>query len=307
MSHFETFEDWNPRQATRVLIKDALEAYEVMRLYKPTLRTLFYQLVSDDKVENTFRAYKNLGNTLTKARDAGMFPWDALVDNNREYHAGWRTNDTLESVLSDLTIWLNLWEGQGNYVEIWVEKDAQAGTVEVAANKYRCHWMACKGYLSATMAFNAGKRFAYHHRQGKTCHLIHLGDHDPSGIDMTRDNGARIEKYAGGFGVDLNVHRIALNYDQVEQYNPPPNAAKLTDPRAADYIAEHGEVSWELDALKPKILVPIITSKLESLIDLDMMNERREEEEDSGQELDWITENTGEVLDFVREKMADEE
>jgi len=307
MSHFEKFNDWNPRKSTLTLVNNALEAYEVMKNYDPTLRTLFYQLVSDGHTDNTNRAYKNLGNTLRKARDAGLFPWDALSDNNRTYNAGWRKNDTVEELISDLTVWLNIWEGQENYVEVWVEKDAQAGTVRSAVQPYRCHWMACKGYLSATMAYDAGQRFKTARRMGKKCHLIHLGDHDPSGIDMTRDNSSRILKYSRGWMDDLETHRIALTRDQVDEYNPPANGIdtgfKENDPRAIDYIPEHGMVSWELDALKPKILVPIIQSKLENLIDMDKMNERKKEEEEAGEELDWITNNCDEVLEFVREQM----
>lgn len=307
MSHFETFEEWNPRKATVTLVNQALEAYEVMADYDPTLRTLYYQLVSDGHIDNTQRAYKNLGTTLRKARDAGMFPWDALLDNGRTFHKAWRKNDTVEDLISDLTVWLNIWEGQENYVEVWVEKDAQAGTVKSACMPYRTHWTACKGYLSATMAYNAGKRFALAERQGKKCHLVHLGDHDPSGIDMTRDNHERILKYSRMWGADLETHRIALTRDQVDEYNPPANGIdsgfKENDPRAQDYIPEHGMVSWELDALKPKILVPIIQDKLKQLIDMDKMNARKKEESQAGEELDWISENTDQIIDFVREQM----
>ena len=88
--------------------------------------------------------------------------------------------------------------------------------------------------------------------------MIHLGDHDPSGIDMTRDITDRLNL----FGAHATVRRIALNRDQVEQYNPPPNPAKLTDSRAVDYISTHGEYSWELDALDPATLDALVTSTI---------------------------------------------
>jgi len=79
--------------------------------------------------------------------------------------------------------------------------------------------------------------------------------HDPSGIDMTRDIKDRHEIFEN---FDIDVVRIALNKDQIDQYNPPPNPAKVTDSRAKEYIKEHGTSSWELDALEPRVMRTLI-------------------------------------------------
>lgn len=39
--------------------------------YTLTLRQLFYQLVTRNRIENTAKAYKNLGETITNGRYAG--------------------------------------------------------------------------------------------------------------------------------------------------------------------------------------------------------------------------------------------
>lgn len=97
--------------------------------------------------------------------------------------------------------------------------------------------MACKGYLSASEAYRSGKRFQAQEEMGKRPLVIH---HDPSGIDMTRDN----HRLALFSGYEVEVDRIALNRDQIDRYSPPPNPAKVTDSRARDYIARHGRTSW---------------------------------------------------------------
>ena len=48
---------------------------------------------------------------------------------------------------------------------------------------------------------------------------------------------------------NFEVVPVALTTEQVREYNPPPNPAKITDPRAKWYIKKHGKVSWELDAI----------------------------------------------------------
>jgi hypothetical protein len=79
----------------------------------------------------------------------------------------------------------------------------------------------------------------------------------------------------------LEVNRIALNYDQIEQYGPPPNPAKVTDSRADSYIAEYGRSSWELDALDPDVLVALITDTILRYRDDDIYEDtiQREKEE----------------------------
>lgn len=74
------------------------------------------------------------------------------------------------------------------------------------------------------------------------------------------------------------VH-LGLTMEQIEKYGPPPNPAKLTDKRAAKYILEHGEVSWEVDALEPSVLTELIQEGIEEYLDEDRVEEIKEEEE----------------------------
>jgi hypothetical protein len=114
-------------------------------------------------------------------------------------------------------------------------------------------------------------------REGKECILFYLGDHDPSGEDMVRDIDERLSM----FGVPTDVRKLALTMEQVQQYNPPPNPAKMSDSRAAKYVAEHGAESWEVDALNPATLAQIIESAFQEVTDMDKMNAiiRREKKE----------------------------
>jgi hypothetical protein len=123
--------------------------------------------------------------------------------------------------------------------------------------------------------WGAGQRFNRYLDRGQRPVIIHLGDHDPSGIDMTRD----IVDRQGMFADDaIIVERIALNMDQVEQYNPPPNPAKLTDSRSTDYISEYGRSSWELDALEPRVIRQLIETTVARYTDYELMEATLERE-----------------------------
>lgn len=83
---------------------------------------------------------------------------------------------------------------------------------------------------------------------------------------MTEDILERITMFAGG--IPIQVHRIALNMDQVRYYNPPCNPAKETDSRYKTYVERFDtESNWELDALSPEVLAGLVRQKIRSLRD----------------------------------------
>jgi len=111
--------------------------------------------------------------------------------------------------------------------------------------------------------WNAAVRLSKYIKKGQAPIVIHLGDHDPSGIDMSRDIRERLKMFAFQ-GIEVN--RIALNMKQIEEYNPPPNPAKMDDSRYAGYVDIYGENSWELDALNPEVLEELISDTISELL-----------------------------------------
>jgi len=230
-----------------------------------TLRMLYYQFVSRDLFANTMRNYKRLVKIITDARLAGLVDWNHITDRTRwvEEAPVWTsTQGMMDAATASYNI--ERWADQPWYVETWIEKDALKGVIAKACRKYDVPYFSCRGYTSLSEMREAALRIRRKGRQrGKKTLLIHLGDHDPSGLDMTRD----IEGRLNVFRCYPKISRIALNMDQVEEYEPPPNPAKITDSRYEAYRREHGEESWELDALSPGILDGLIISAVEEVLD----------------------------------------
>lgn len=243
--------------------------------YTLTLRQLYYQFVARGFIENSIKSYNNLGNVISDARLSGLLDWDAIEDRTRNLSAlqtWWSPKEILEQ---DAQVFkYDFWDEQPVYIEVWVEKEALVGVIERAAYKWRCPYFACRGYSSQSEQWRAGVRFK---DMNKPVKIIHLGDHDPSGIDMTRDNVDRLLMFSEDS--DVEVTRIALNMPQVERYNPPPNPAKFQDPRAADYIRKFGNESWELDALDPHVIDALISDEIEQYIDQEIWDETKERED----------------------------
>jgi len=269
-----------------------------------TARQLYYQCVARALIHNNDKEYKRITALLTDARYAGMIDWDAIEDRGREPSTPSQWSDPAALMESALRAYrLPRWEGQERYVELWVEKQALAGVLEPLAREHHATLLVNKGYGSASSMKEAAERIkkaqvldqelfddirtrlersddldegTEERREAKefmrlniegairTPVILYLGDHDPSGEDMVRDIGERLKE----FGVLwLQVEKVALTMAQVKRYNPPPNPAKITDPRADAYRAKFGDSSWEVDALPPDVLRRIIRQAFAKHID----------------------------------------
>lgn len=267
------YKDLNLQPGTLKLVKtcNAIIAEYQAQGFTLTLRQLYYQLVSRDIIANRQREYKRLGSIVNDARLAGLIDWFAIEDRTRNLQklSHWDSPEELVRACAE-QYHVDMWEGQAWRPEVWIEKDALVGVIEGVCDEFDVPYFSCRGYTSQSEMWVAGRRLnSYGHDQ--TPIIFHFGDHDPSGKDMTRDITDRLELFMGG----LEVKRLALNMDQVEEYEPPPNPAKTTDSRYAAYIAEFGGESWELDALEPAVIATLIRNAITGLIDQDLWDEKK--------------------------------
>lgn len=259
--------------------------------YSLTLRQVFYQFVARDLFPeswadsetgstNNEKSYKKLGDIISDGRLAGLIDWNAIVDRTREIDGNnhWDSPATIvQSCASQFQ--LDKWSSQKYRVECWVEKDALEGVVGKAAKALDVQFFSCRGYASMTSIWDAGQRLKEYAKAGQVPVILHLGDHDPSGIDMSRDIEERVKLFMDGLGGEMVFKRIALNMDQVTTYSPPPNPAKVTDSRFKKYQEEFGDESWELDALDPTVIDTLVTEEVLKYRNQKQWDLRKEEED----------------------------
>ena len=268
----EAFVEMTFKAASLAMIRQArtiLDEY-VAQNYRLTLRQVYYQFVARGLLENKQQNYKRLGDLLNNARLAGLIDWDYMEDRSREtqFVPHWDTPaDIIDAAAASFRI--DKWRQQPWYVEVQVEKQALEGILIPVCRRLDIGFSANRGYSSSSTLYETGNRLRDKIADGKRVLIVYLGDHDPSGIDMTRDIQERIRMFARG---RVKVNRIALNMDQVEEYNPPENPAKTTDSRYVGYIERFGESSWELDALEPRLLAQLVTDAVTEVRDEDLWN-----------------------------------
>ena len=266
--------------------------------YGLTLRQAYYQLVARGYIPNNERSYKNIGSLINDGRLAGLIDWCSITDRTRNvrFNPHWdKPAEVIESAMYSYL--LDKWEGQPNYVEVWVEKDALIDIVAQACRPLDTPFFSCRGYTSQSEMWSAARRFSRQDDKEQRV-IIHLGDHDPSGIDMTRD----IQERLNMFGADVYVKRVALTMEQIEQYSPPPNPAKLSDSRCGRYIAVYGEESWELDALEPRVLTDLIKSEVTAYRDDAIYQRVCDRESREKDELKTLSKRYSEAITYLNER-----
>jgi len=240
-------------------VNDILAEYDVPL----TLRQVYYRLVAAHAIPNTERAYKNLSARLTDGRRAGLIDPRRITDRLRQASrvSCWEDlGDFLKSVRESYR--REKWTGQPVSVEVWSEKDALAGVLEPITDSHEVTLYVGRGYSSYSAMMDAADRIAT--REQETL-VLYFGDFDPSGQDMPRDIRDRL---AADFGVEVDLRMIALTPEQIAAYDLPPAPAKKTGTRAAAFVAKHGDVSVELDALPPDVLQDLVRNSIVELMDL---------------------------------------
>jgi hypothetical protein len=265
--------------------------------YSLTLRQLYYQFIArdlfpdswidveynrkhnlPDDTKNTQKNYSRLGGIINNGRLAGEIDWNAIEDRTRNLvrNSHWTSPGSIIKSAADGYA-IDKWKNQDHRLEVWVEKEALSGVFDDICSQLDVPFFACRGYVSQSEMWRAAQRMVKWERGGQRTVVLHFGDHDPSGLDMTRD----IQDRFNLFGAETQVVRMALTWDQIQLHNPPPNPAKGTDARFKSYQEEFGDESWELDALEPPTLVGLVQDGVFDYRDPDRWGElyTREESE----------------------------
>jgi len=255
-------EDIMGRQAKTQRIID--EARDVLSSFHPmTVRQVYYQLVSRQVVENNRSRYQAVSDALVDARLEKIIPWDWIEDRLRRPRIyGGYDNLAQFARFAQYEYQRDAWKTQPRNVEIWLEKDALSGVFIDVIGAYRVTLNVGRGYDGWSSIHNASERFK---ECGKETIILYFGDFDPSGEDMVRSLRDRLAE----LGSTPEVIKVALGKEDVTRYNLPPNLTKSTDARQTAFVAKHGDISVELDALQAPILQQMIRDAVEQYMDLE--------------------------------------
>jgi hypothetical protein len=173
------------------------------------------------------------------------------------------------------------WHEQPEYVEVWVEKDALAGTLKSILGNRQVRIVPNRGFSSVPFNYDNIERLRDFQFEGKNVHILYFGDLDPSGEFIDKVINNKLAQY-GLYGVDFK--RIAVTEEQTSQFtlphNPDPETLRKLrkDTRSKSFMRRHNGQLFqiEVDALQayaPEEFKNLVQQSVDRYYDLEIYSE----------------------------------
>ena len=235
---------------------------EILREDNPqSVRHVFYRLTDPrlpEPVEKTDAAYKGVVRRLVTMRKAGTVPYGWISDSSRMgYHvATYRgPQDFLRRVTGFYR--LNEWELADTHVEVWCESRSIAGVLRETCQRLGVSLYPSGGFSSESFIYEAAEDIRY---EGKPVVLLYVGDYDPAGVWIDRDIIGKMRRHLPDH--DIELRRLAITAEQIEQHDLPTKPRKKGDRRRLDITA-----TVEAEALPAATLRAMVENAVHEYLD----------------------------------------
>jgi hypothetical protein len=268
------FAPWQPQADTLKLLDDVRAVLDEYEDYLPlTIRQIFYRLVGTHAYEKTERAYRRLCENLNRARRARLISMAAIRDDGGTVKAPDNVWDSAKEFLATVReqarrIQLDRTLGQSTRLVVICEAAGMVPQLGRVANPYGVKVLSGGGFDSLTDKYNFAAELADHNCPTE---VLHVGDHDPSGVNMFLAFLEDVEAFTRDL-VCASFTRLAVTPAQIQQYSLPTAPPKDTDKRAFNGL------TCQAEALAPDVLAQILRDAIESRIDLDVLNRVQQRE-----------------------------
>lgn len=277
------FVPWRPQAKTRALLEQVQVVLEEYRSYLPmTCRQIFYRLVGAHGYPKTEDAYGRLKEMLVMARRSNRISFSAIRDDGVIARVPWSYGSEAGFWASRLPEdpWFQFprQDGQPQFVECWAEAAGMVPLLARTVEDYGVDVYSCGGFDSLTFKYQAAQRVA---RREVPTVVLHVGDHDPSGVALYQAAAEDVEAMVDELGGEVVFDRIAVTPEQVQRYSLPTAPAKTTTDKRG---AWQGGGTVQVEALPPDVLAAEVRQAVESRLDLTTYRALLEEEEEEARE-----------------------
>jgi hypothetical protein len=257
------FAPWSPQAATLELLDQVRAVLNEYEDYLPlTIRQIFYRLVGAHAYEKTEFAYQRLCEHLNRARRARIISMDVIRDDGGTII----TPDCWDSAAQFWRVVRNMAErftldhcaGQKTRLVVICEAAGMAPQLGRVANPFGVTAMSGGGFDSTTDKHKFAAAVA---SQGRPTEVLHIGDHDPSGVSMFLAFLEDVEAFTRELGGNATFTRLAVTPEQIERYD-----LDTAPPKKDDKRAFSGD-TCQAEALAPDVLANILRAAIEQRID----------------------------------------
>jgi hypothetical protein len=253
------FAPWSPEKATLKLLDQVQGVLDEYADHLPlTIRQIFYRLVGAHNYEKTERAYQRLAEHLNRARRARIISMDVIRDDGGvisepdHWDSAEQFVATVRAMAEDFT--LDHSAGQATRLVVICEAGGMVPQLARVAHPFGVTVMSGGGFDSTTDRHKFAAALSEHERPTE---VLHIGDHDPSGVSMFLAFLEDVEAFARELGGQATFTRPA----QIGGHRLPTAPPKATDNRA--FAGE----TCQAEALPPDVLAAILRAAIEDRTD----------------------------------------
>lgn len=260
-------DEWRPQAKTRALLDLVKSILDEDATHLPlTLCQVFYRLVAKFGYPKTENAYASLGEHLNSVRRAGVVPFEAIRDDgfSRSGQLGYDSAVAFLDVCvtSAKQFTLDRQRGQPERLAVWCEARGMAPQLERVANSYGIEVFSSGGFDSVSVKHDLAREFAAACNAHDAVRVLHIGDHDPSGVHLFLSLAEDVDAFADEYGGEVDFERVAVLPEHVEHYH-----LVTAPPKATDRRAFHCE-TVQAEALPPDVLAGLLRVAIEAHIDM---------------------------------------
>jgi hypothetical protein len=264
------FTPWEPRAKTLVLLEQVQAVLTEYEEYLPlTCRQIFYRLVGAHGYDKTEKAYGRLCEMLGRARRARRIDMDDIRDDGgqRINPTAWRDTDHCLDYMRGVArrFRLDRQVGQPQRLVIMCEAAGMVPQLADAVDDYGIMTMSSGGFESVTAKHSFAQTIATW--DADTVEVLHVGDHDPSGVHLFLSLAEDVQAFAEDYSVEVRFTRLAVTPDQIESMSLPTAPPKKGDDRAFT-----GE-TCQAEAIPPDVLAGIVIDAVDERIERAVLEE----------------------------------
>lgn len=258
-------------------VKTILSKHEKM-----SVRQIFYQMAVNKIVELNIEGYNKVVRICKDGRLEGLIPWEKIVDRSRfsEQLSMWKNPPEFYDSIRGMYR-RDIWDNQPAYFEVWLEKAALYDIFKDVIYQHGILLMPIRGFSSLSIIHERSLVFKRYAKEGRKCKILYFGDHDPSGLVIDQSIRSTLRELK----CDVEVERIGLTYDDIFNYDLPPNIEKEKDTNLFNYKEQGFELQAELDALPVDVLKTRLHDSVVTNLDITKYKEHYDIEQKEGKKI----------------------
>lgn len=275
-------------------LSDRLVHYALLN--DPPLR---HKSKPNSRYRNDPKDYHDLTNLLTRARIAGVIPWNIIADATRPV-VTWAVDSSLQGFIrKDLdslfkNYFRNMLQSQPNHIEVVGERNTLESIIQPVVQNYGIPFTLGRGFCSSPPRHDMAQRYR---KSGKEkLVILILSDFDPDGDEIAHSYARSMRD---DFGVlDIEPVHVALSQAQVKDLELPAGGkAKKGSPNYKKFVKRYGSDNvYELEAVPPDKLQEILRASIDSVLDVPAFNHELDEEKKDAAFLQTIRKQAHERL-----------